>query len=95
MAKVTVEELSKHIQNRLYLYEAVLRNEYYLPKIKSTMITEAYLYNVMNGKTFCPKFQDIKLKPCPRLPSKEVLLNKLNQVAAMNSWQSIGIDDKH
>ena len=81
--KVTVDELSKHIVNRQDLYEAVLRNEFYLPRYKSSMITEAYLYNVLNGKTFCPKFADIKLKACPRPPSKEYLLKRLNLVAGM------------
>jgi hypothetical protein len=37
---MTVNEFSKLVQNRRDLYEALLRNGYYLPKFKTTMITE-------------------------------------------------------
>ena len=59
------------------------------------MCTEAYLHNVLLGKTFCPKVSDIKMKACPRTPNKEVLLKKVLKIAADSGWQSIGIDDKH
>ena len=59
------------------------------------MITEVYLRNVLTGKTFCPKFSDVKLRPCPRPPSKEVLLKKFMKIVADHSWQSVGIDEKH
>jgi hypothetical protein len=86
IAKVTVDEFSKIIQNRRDLYEAVLRNEWYLPRFKTSMITELYLRNVLTGKTFCPKFSDVKLRPCPRPPSKEVLLKKFLKIVADHSW---------
>jgi hypothetical protein len=94
-AKVTVDEFSKLIQNRRDLYEAVLRNDWYLPKFKTSMITESYLRNVLTGKTFCPKYSDIKLRPCPRPPNKDLLLKKFLKIALDSGWQSIGIDDKH
>ena len=37
--KMTVDEFAKLIQNRKDLYEAVLQNGFYLPKLKSSMIT--------------------------------------------------------
>ena len=86
VAKVTVDEFSKIIQNRRDLYEAVLRNEWYLPRFKISMITELYLRNVLTGKTYCPKFSDVKLRPCPRPPSKEVLLKKFLKIVAEHSW---------
>ena len=74
--KMTVDEFAKLIQNRKDLYEAVLRNGFYLPKLKSSMITEEYMRNVLMGKAFCPKYEQIKLHPCPRPPGKDVLLRK-------------------
>ena len=71
---MTVNEFSKLVQNRRDLYEALLRNGYYLPKFKTTMITEEYMRNVITGKAFCPKYSDIKMLPCPRPPNKDVLL---------------------
>ena len=64
--KLTVDEFSRLIQNRWDLYEAVVRNGYYLLKIKTTMITEDYMRNVISGKAFCPKFAEIKMLACPR-----------------------------
>ncbi len=79
--KVTVDEFSKLIQNRRDLYEAVLRNDWYLPKFKTSMVTESYLRNVLTGKTFCPKYSEIKLRPCPRPPNKDLLLKKFLKIA--------------
>lgn len=90
--KLTVDEFSKHVQNRRDLYEAVLRNEWYLPSFKSSMCTESYLRNVLTGKIFCPKFSDIVMRPCPRPPSKEILLKKVMAISDGHGWQSIGID---
>ncbi len=41
--KMTVDEFSKVVANRRDLYEACVRNGYYLPKIKTTIITEEYI----------------------------------------------------
>ena len=38
--QISVNEFSKIVQNRRDLYEALIRNGYYLPKYKTTMITE-------------------------------------------------------
>lgn len=66
MVKLTVGEFSKLVVNTRDMYEAMVRNGWYLPRFKSTMITELYMNNVMSGKAFCPKFEDIKLLPCRR-----------------------------
>ena len=78
--KLTVDEFSRLIQNRRDLYEAVVRNGYYLPKLKTTMITEDYMRNVISGKAFCPKYAEIKMLPCPRPPCKQVLLEKFQRI---------------
>ena len=71
---LTVDAFSQLIRNKNDLYEACLRNDYYLPRLKTSMVTEDYMRNVITGKAFCPKFKDIKMMPCPRPPGKEVLL---------------------
>lgn len=92
---MTVNEFSKLVQNRRDLYEALLRNGYYLPKFKTTMITEEYMRNVITGKAFCPKYADIKMLPCPRPPNKEVLLKKFLQICVTHNFQHTGVDEKH
>jgi len=94
--KMTVDEFSKVMANVRDLYEACVRNNYYLPKIKSTMVTEEYMKNVINGKAFCPKFDDIKMLPCPRPPNKEVLIDKFLEICVSHNFtMNCGIDDKH
>ena len=93
--KVKVEEFAKYIQNKSDLYEACLRNDWYLPKYKSSMVTEAYLKNVMIGKTWCPRYSELKPKPCPRPPYKQILIDKFLAAAIDKGYQSIGMDEDH
>ena len=93
--KVKVEEFAKYIQNKSDLYEACLRNDWYLPKYKSSMVTEAYLKNVMIGKTWCPRYSELKPKPCPRPPYKQILIDKFLAAATDKGYQSIGMDEDH
>jgi hypothetical protein len=59
--QLSVNDFAKLVQNRRDLYEAVLRSGYYLPKFKSTMITEEYMHNVITAKTFCTKFSEVTM----------------------------------
>jgi hypothetical protein len=93
--KMTVDEFFRLIQNRRDLYEAVQRNGYYLPKLKTTMITEDYMRNVISGKAFCPKYAEIKMLPCPRPPCKQVLLDKFHRICHGQNLVHTGVDDKH
>jgi hypothetical protein len=54
--KMTVDEFSKVVDNVRDLYEACVRNGYYLPRLKTTMVTEEYMRNVISGKLFCFKY---------------------------------------
>ncbi len=49
MTKMTVDEVSKLIVNKRDLYEACQRNAYYLPRYKSSMITEEWLRAIIGG----------------------------------------------
>jgi hypothetical protein len=69
-----VSDISKAIGNKAELYEAALRNGFYLPKFKCSIITEDYIYGVLIGNVLCPKYNAIKLLPCPRPPDKETLI---------------------
>ena len=73
---LTVNELSKKIRDKRDLYEACLRNGFYLPAIKSNMVNEAYMLNVMTSQYFCLKFEKVRMKACPRPPHKSVLVKK-------------------
>ena len=65
---MTVNEFSKFVMDKNDLYELVLRNGYYLPKLSCGMCTEEYILNVLHAKYWCPKYEDIRVKPCSRPP---------------------------
>jgi hypothetical protein len=44
---LTVDDFSKYIQNKRDLYEACERNGFYLPRLKTTMVTEEYMRQVI------------------------------------------------
>ena len=89
-----MEEVKNIIGNKADLYDTAIRNGWYLPKYKSSIITEEYITNVITGKVYCPKFSEIKLVPCPRPPDKEVLLKDLKRYFA-SQQKSTGIDETH
>ena len=90
--KVTSAAFSEVIKDVNDLYNAALRNGYYLLKQKSAAVNEVMLYNVLQGHYWCPKYADIKLKACVKPPLKEVLVHKLAKPRKLNvSW----LDELH
>ena len=57
--KVTVDDFSKYITSKRDSYDAMVANGYYMPKYKTTMITEEYMRDILGGKTFCPHYKDV------------------------------------
>ena len=58
----------------------MLRNGFYLPKLKSSMVTGEYMEKVREGVIWCPKYKDVRLRPCPDPPTKETLMNILAEL---------------
>lgn len=83
---VTITEFKAHIQGKAELYDSMIRNGWFLPSITSTAINEVYMIGIIRGEIFCPKFEQIGLKPCPSLPTKQVLLEKLHRLAGRKKW---------
>jgi hypothetical protein len=92
METLTVKDFAAKVKSKKDLYEAVQRNGYHLPSIKSTLVTENYLINVMDGSYWCPKVEEIKLRQCPRPPEKRVLLKKFLDLM---EGKATGISEKH
>jgi hypothetical protein len=80
MNSISIDAFKTAITNIDDLYDAVLRNGYYLPKLKSSMRTETYLTGVMSKDIHCPLTKDIRLLNCPAPPTKAVLINKLKNI---------------
>ena len=94
--KVTVGDFSKYIANKRDFYDAMVANGYYMPKYKTTMITEEYMRDILGGKTFCPHYKDVKLLPCPRPPPVELLLRKFHRICeGRKLLNHCGVDEVH
>ena len=89
-----MSEITKAIGSKAELYESAIRNGFYLPKLKCSIITEDYIYGVLLGNVLCPKYGAIKLLPCPRPPDKETLI-KMAEEAMSEHNKSLGIDASH
>ena len=94
MEKTTVSHFSSVVKNLENLHEVLIRNGYYLPKFTSSIINEDYLMQVANGEIWCIKYKEVRLLPCPKPPSKEVLIAKLNDYLNKSNLKA-GIDPKH
>jgi hypothetical protein len=93
---LTVDDFSKYIQNKRDLYEACERNGFYLPRLKTTMVTEEYMRQVIKGNSWCPMRSKIKMLGCPRPPNKSVLLEKFWNFVHFNRFDLECIDpEKH
>ena len=89
-----LDEVKRIIGGKADLYEAAIRNGWYLPKYKSTIITEHYLQSIIFGKMYCPKYSEIRLVPCPRPPDKDTLLKDFRKITSGQKL-STGIDETH
>jgi hypothetical protein len=96
MIKVTIDDFSRYMAIKRDFYDAMVANGYYLPRYKSTMITEDYMRDILGGRTFCPHYKDVKLLPCPRPPPVELLLRKFHRICeGRNLLNNCGVDEVH
>ena len=48
----------------------MIRNGWFMPNKKSTIITMEWMFAIKNKKVWCPKYNDIHYMPCPKPPVK-------------------------
>lgn len=92
LSNFSAEEVKQVISGKYELYHSIVRYGYYLPKYKSSIITEVYLTQVLTGEVYCPKFADIKLAPCPFPPDKETLVKHALKIKTPGN-KPLAIDD--
>ena len=92
-ATISLVDASSKVRNRADLYEALQRNGYYLPLFNSSLIQVGWMQQVRDRAVWCPKYSDIRLKPCPTPPSLtevvEMLVGQLEKTG-----RSAGITKK-
>ena len=79
-AKMSNSAFSEYVMSIQDLYETAVRNGFYMPKLSCSAVNETMLFNVLQEKYWCPRTEDIRMKPIVKAPLKEVILAKLMQV---------------
>ena len=59
------------------MYDALERNGLFLPKLTSKICTRDFLRQIKAGTTYCPRYADLKLLPCPKKPSSNAVQEAL------------------
>ena len=93
--KLSSHQFSDYVRSMSDLYKVAVRNGFYLPSPKSSAVTEVMLYNVLQGKYWCPKFSEIKLLPCVKAPVKQTLLKKIFTLFTAKGFNVAWIDEQH
>ena len=69
------------ITSRAHLKEVLTRNGFYLPK-SDCFCTLEYLAAVSQAQVFTLNYEEIKRRPCPRPPTRAILMTEIERVLA-------------
>ena len=61
------------------LYEILTRNGLALPPKGMHWLTKKVMLSMFRGEVYCPKYSDLKPRPCPKPPTRNVLVEELNK----------------
>jgi hypothetical protein len=71
--EIRADEAARFVANRRDLWEAMHRHGWYLPRF-GPAVTLAYLHAVRSGNVWCPRYDDVRLRPCLVPPPTKQLL---------------------
>jgi hypothetical protein len=72
----------------------LIRNLFYLPQFKSSLCNYDYLCGVKEGKIFCPKTTELRIRVCFTPPTKQVVIAAIMKLArAQNPPLNMGFDE--
>ena len=82
---LSLKDSAKLVAEKKDYYKALERNGFHLPEYKSQLVTRDFLIAVRGNHVYCPKYENLKLRPCPDPPVlqcvREELCNLLNNGA--------------
>ena len=61
------------------MYQAMLENDFWLPRESSSIITAKWLKLVRKKKVFCPTYTNVKKRPCTNKPTRDFVLAELKK----------------
>ena len=93
--KLTSAAFSGFVKDVYDLYVAAVRNGYYMPKESSSAVNEVMVYQVLQKAYWCPKYEELKLRPCVKAPIKNVLVGKVLSLCTTLGHNVSWIDEQH
>ena len=64
----------KKVKQKPHYYQAMKRNKWYVPKWGCGLVTQEWMENAREGRVWCPKDFQIKVRNCAEPPSHTELL---------------------
>ena len=77
-----VSGVERIIANKEHFREQCIRNGYCLPESEA-FCTIDYMFGVVKGRLYCPKYSEVRLAPCPTPPPKEDVLSEVIRILAV------------
>ena len=60
-----------------HMREIMVRNDFYLPPKKCQWTTKKLMTHILLGSKYCPKYVDVKIRPCPVPPPKVLIIREV------------------
>ena len=65
---------------------AMHKNDWFIPSMKSNLVTMEYLKKVRSKEIKCPKYSEVRLRSCPVFPEKKQIVQALLSLAQLKNW---------
>ena len=77
---VSLNQISPHVKDKKDLYKSLLRNQYYPPPPKSSMLSISFMIDVIGKKYWLPHTGEVKVRACADPPKNKQLVKILKKV---------------
>jgi len=92
--RITAVDVKALIGSKEDYHESMLRNGYYVPGLRSPLVTIEYLSKVRSKEIYVPMYTDVRLRPCPRPPNRDTLAQYVLDAAEQAGKADLGFSMK-
>ena len=76
--QVSSAEVQSKVPDRAHLYSSLLRNQLFVPKLKDSIMTVAFMRGLIGYEVYwAPLCSDIRIRNCADIPSKQEIAIEL------------------
>ena len=79
------------VRNKAHLRDIVVRDGYYLPT--DSFADVDYLYGIIAGERWAPRYKEMKMRPCPRPPLKSELVSAVQAKLELLGLPPLVVDE--